>query len=146
MAHAKTLFEQFLKDGPTQEQLDSIKKYLRQALPQLLATNRNLLKELEDINRFDQTLDFTYKITEIQKMTAGQIKAAMNRHMNVDAWVTLTLGPSVAQQALPVVSMSENNGQPLCNSTNWMSTAQHTLLGPQAALWQLKHFPIPVTD
>lgn len=146
LAHAKTLFEQFLKDGPTQEQLDSIKKYLRQALPQLLATNRNLLKELEDINRFDQTLDFTYKITEIQKMTAGQIKAAMNRHMNVDAWVTLTLGPSVAQQALPVVSMSENNGQPLCNSTNWMSTAQHTLLGPQAALWQLKHFPIPVTD
>lgn len=122
LAHAKTLFEQFLKDGPTEEQLDSIKRYLRQALPQLLATNRNLLKELEDINRFDHTLDFTHKITEIQKMTAGQIKAAMNRHMNANAWVTLTLGPSVAQQALPEVSMSENNGQPLCNSTNWIST------------------------
>ncbi|WP_350581768.1 pitrilysin family protein [Pseudomonas sp. HY2-MNA-CIBAN-0224] len=146
LAHAKTLFEQFLKDGPTQEQLDSIKKYLRQALPQLIATNRNLLKELEDINRFDHTLDFTHKITEIQKMTAGQIKAAMNRHMNANAWVTLTLGPSVAQQALPELIMSETSGQPFCNSTNWMSTAQHTLLGPRAALWQLRHFPTPVTD
>ena len=146
MAHAKTLFEQFLKDGPTEEQLDSIKKYLRQALPQLIATNRNLLKELEDINRFDHTLDFTHKITEIQKMTAGQINAAMNRHMNANAWVTLTLGPSVAQQALPDLIMSETSGQPFCNSTNWMSTAQHTLLGPRAALWQLRHFPTPVTD
>ena len=39
MAHAKTLFAQFLTDGPTEEQLDSIKKYLRQALPQLIASS-----------------------------------------------------------------------------------------------------------
>ena len=146
MAHAKTLFAQFLKEGPTEEQLASIKKYLRQALPQLIATNKNLLNELEDINRFDQTLDFTHKINAIQDMSAAQIKAAMNRHMNTTDWVTLTLGPSVAQQALPEIILSEDSGQPFCHSTNWISTAQHTLLGHRAVLWQLRHFPTPVTD
>ena len=146
MVHAKTLFEQFLKDGPTESHVDSFKKYMRQTLPQQLATNRNVLTELEDINRFDQPLDFTHKITEMQKMTAGDIKAAMNRHLSASNWVTLTLGPSVAQQPLPEFNKSENNGQPLCNSTNWISTAQHTPLGQPAALWQLRHFPTPVTD
>jgi zinc protease len=106
LAHAKTLFEQFLKDGPTRRAVGQHQKYLRQALPQLIATNRNLLNELGIINRFDQALDFTYKITEIQKMTAAQIKAAMKRHMNADSLGHPHPRSQRRSKALPVVSMT----------------------------------------
>ena len=143
---AKTLFAQFLKEGPSEEQLDTIKQYLRQALPQLMATNKNLLNELGIINRFDQALDFTLKTAEIQKMTPQQITAAMKRHLDADSWVSLTLGPSVEQRPLPdIVTGTPDTGQ-TCTSTNWASPGQHTLLGHRSVLWQLKHTPTPVTD
>lgn len=146
MRHAQALFADFLKSGPSEEQLNTLKKYLRHALPQLLATNKNLLDELEVINRFDQTLNFSHKTDEIQKMTTAQIKAAMNRHLAHSQWTTLTLGPSVAQLPLPDINSGEDSSQPLCNSTNWTSTGPHSLLGQRAVLWQLKHFLTPVTD
>ena len=146
MALTKTLFAQFLKEGPSEEQLNTLKKYLRRALPQLMATNKNLLNELGVINRFDQPLDFTYKTAEIQNMTTEQIKAAINRHLDADSWVSLTLGPSAEQQPLPDTSSHAANASMTCNSTNWASAGQHTLLGHRSMLWQLKHTPTPVTD
>ncbi|MCU1729333.1 insulinase family protein [Pseudomonas sp. 7P_10.2_Bac1] len=118
LEQVNALFAQFLKDGPTEEQLDSIKKYTRQALPQLMATNKNVLNELAIINRFSQTQDLTRKTADIQKITPAQIKAAMNRHMNANNWVTVTLGPRVAQQPLPDIIRGEDNSRPVCNSTN----------------------------
>ena len=136
----------YLADQLSEEQLDTIKQYLRQALPQLMATNKNLLNELGIINRFDQALDFTLKTAEIQKMTPQQITAAMKRHLDADSWVSLTLGPSVEQRPLPdIVTGTPDTGQ-TCTSTNWASPGQHTLLGHRSVLWQLKHTPTPVTD
>lgn len=118
MAHIKTLFATFLRDGPTDEELDDIKKYLNKALPQLTSTNKEMRNELSIINRFNQPLSFDYKTREVQKMTPEQIKAAMNRHFKADGWVSLTSGPRVEQLPLPEISTPEAIAQNGCTSTN----------------------------
>jgi zinc protease len=38
---------------------------------------------------------------QVQKLTVDDIKLAMNRHLSVDRWVSVTVGPSVEQRPLP---------------------------------------------
>lgn len=103
LAHIKKLFIQYLDDGPSEAELDDIKQYLMRALPQLTASNLDMRNELSIISRFNQPLTFDYKARQIQALTREQIKTAMNRHFTADGWVSVTVGPSVDQQALPDV-------------------------------------------
>ena len=114
LAHIKALFTRFLKDGPSEAELDDIKQYLLRALPQLTASNLEMRSELSIINRFSQPLTFGYKNQQIQAMTREQIKTAMNRHFTADGWVSVTVGPSVGQQPLPDVMVPETTVAQSC--------------------------------
>ena len=103
LAHIKALFTQYMKDGPSEAQLDDIKQYLLRALPQLTASNLEMRNELSIISRFNQPLNFSYRTQQVQAMTREQIKTAMNRHFKADGWVSVTVGPSVEQLPLPEV-------------------------------------------
>ena len=103
LAHIKTLFAQYLEDGPSEAELDDIKQYLLRALPQLTASNLDIRNELSIISRFNLPLTFEYKNQQIQALTREQIKAAMNRHFTAEGWVSVTVGPSVDQLPLPKV-------------------------------------------
>ena len=143
IAQIKALFAQYIKEGPSKEQLDDIKKYIRKALPQLTATNASLRNELVIINRFDQSLNFTHKTQAIQNMTPAHIRGAMSRHFKTEGWVSVTVGPQAEQLPLPERTRPQDSTQSICTSTNWASFGAQTTLGRGPMLWQLKHTPLP---
>ncbi|WP_321838179.1 M16 family metallopeptidase [Pseudomonas kulmbachensis] len=102
-AHIKSLFAQYLEEGPSEAQLDDIKQYLLRALPQLTASNLEMRNELSVINRFNHPLSFNHKNQQVQALTREQVKAAMNRYFKADGWVSVTVGPTLEQQPLPEV-------------------------------------------
>ena len=129
LALIKTLFARFLQEGPNQQELDDIKQFLLRALPQLTASNLEMRQELALISRFDQPLDFNYKIQQAHALTREQIKAAMNRHFSADGWVSVTVGPSVAQLPLPVRTAGEATPEHACTPTNQQTLNRIQRLG-----------------
>ena len=115
--HIKTLFAQYLEEGPSEAQLDDIKQYLLRALPQLTASNLEMRNELSMISRFNHPLTFGYKTRRVQALSAEQIKTAMNRHFTTDAWVSVTVGPTVEQLPLPDVIALEASREHSCMPT-----------------------------
>lgn len=101
LARIKALFAQYLEEGSSEIQLNDVKQHLLRALPQHTASNLEMRNELSIIGRFNQPLTFDYKNRQIQALTREQIKAAMNRHLRADGWVSVTVGPDVVQQPLP---------------------------------------------
>ena len=78
------------------------KRELAGSFPLSTASNAAIVGQLGAIGFYDLPLDHLERfVEEVQGLSAEQVKAAMNRHLDPDAFVVVTVGPTVAQSELP---------------------------------------------
>ncbi|MFM9485822.1 M16 family metallopeptidase [Pseudomonas monachiensis] len=109
LAHIKTMFSDFLAQGPTQQELDDIQQQLAGSSPLNSATNAQILKRLQIISAHDLPLDLDFSTQAALKLDLASIKSALNRHHHADQWRVVILGPKTDQQPLPAPSESATN-------------------------------------
>ncbi|MBC8997677.1 insulinase family protein [Pseudomonas sp. N40(2020)] len=101
LALTRSLFSDYLRDGPTQQELDQVKLQVANRSALNSSSNWQILKQLVTINRHDLPLDLDYTVQQVQRLTLKQIHEALNRHLAADRWRVVTVGATVEQQALP---------------------------------------------
>lgn len=106
LALTRSLFSDFLRDGPTQQELEQIKQYVANMSAFNRASNLQILKQLVAINRHDLPLDLDYTVQQVQRLTTRQIHEALNRQLAADRWRVLTIGATVEQQPLPALPVT----------------------------------------
>ena len=98
----KDLLHDYLASGPTEQELKDAKRELAGSFPLSTASNAAIVGQLGSMGFYDLPLshleDF---MDEIKALTAEQVRTAMAKHLDPDALVIVTAGPTVAQQALP---------------------------------------------
>ncbi|WP_296216694.1 M16 family metallopeptidase [Pseudomonas sp. UBA2684] len=98
----KDLLRDYLASGPTQEELDNAKRELAGSFPLSTASNAAIVGQLGSIGFYDLPLDYLEVfMTQVQALSTEQVKAAMAKHLDPDALVIVTAGPTVAQKELP---------------------------------------------
>lgn len=97
----KSMYRDFLQNGPTQEELDDALRQLRITAALTSSSNAQILSRLVTLNQYDLPLDLDVLVEQAQGLTVGQVKAALNRHFDPAQWTVVTLGPTVQQQPLP---------------------------------------------
>ncbi|VVM37095.1 M16 family metallopeptidase [Pseudomonas fluorescens] len=101
VAEVRVLLNDFLREGPTREELRQLQHRLANKHVLNSASNRQILARLVQINRYDLPLDLDYTLQQVQRLTREDIKLALNRHLSTDRWLSVTAGASVEQQPLP---------------------------------------------
>ncbi len=98
----KDLLRDYLASGPTQEELDNAKRELAGSFPLSTASNAAIVGQLGSMGFYDLPLDYLEVfMRQVQALTAEQVKTAMAKHLDPQALVIVSAGPSVAQQELP---------------------------------------------
>ncbi|WP_420234263.1 M16 family metallopeptidase [Pseudomonas sp. ABY48] len=100
-ALTRSMFDQYLRDGPTQRELDQLKRRTKSQNAHDSSSNAQILLRLVHINREDRPLDLDYDAGQMQRLSLEQIKQALNRHLAAERWHVVTTGPSVDQHPLP---------------------------------------------
>ena len=102
LALIKQLVGDYLMNGPTQQELDDAKQEIMGSFPLTNASNGSIVGQLGAVGFYNLPLDYldTF-MANIQSLTTEQVKEAMNKHLNVDDFIIITVGPTVKQQALP---------------------------------------------
>lgn len=96
------ILRDYLKTGPTQQELDAAKRELAGSFPLSTASNSSIVGQLGAIGFYNLPLSFLEDfMQQSQDLTIEQVKAAMNRHLDADKLVIVTAGPTVAQKPLP---------------------------------------------
>jgi zinc protease len=102
LALIKDMVRQFLAQGPSQTELQQAKRELAGSFPLSTASNAAIVGQLGAIGFYDLPLDHLERfVDEVQRLDAEQVRAAMNRHLNPDSFVVVTVGPTVPQSELP---------------------------------------------
>ena len=102
LALIKDMVRQFLAEGPSGEELQQAKRELAGSFPLSTASNAAIVGQLGAIGFYDLPLDHLERfVEEVQSLSAEQVRAAMNRHLDPEAFVVVTVGPTVAQSELP---------------------------------------------
>jgi zinc protease len=98
----KDITREFLANGPTQKELDDAKRELAGSFPLSTASNSAIVGQLGAIGFYNLPLSYLEDfMTQSQSVTVEQIKAVMNKHLDVDKLVVVTAGPTVPQKPLP---------------------------------------------
>lgn len=102
LALIKQLVRDYLASGPTQQELDDAKQEIMGSFPLTNASNGSIVGQLGAVGFYNLPLDYldTF-MANIQSLTTEQVKEAMNKHIKVDDFIIITVGPTVKQQALP---------------------------------------------
>ncbi|SEB41965.1 zinc protease [Pseudomonas saponiphila] len=96
------VFADYLKNGPTQKELDDAKRELAGSFPLSTASNADIVGQLGAMGFYNLPLSYLEDyMRQTQELTVEQVKAAMNKHLSVDKMVIVSAGPSVAQKPLP---------------------------------------------
>ncbi|MNC43131.1 hypothetical protein D3C75_919790 [compost metagenome] len=109
LAHIKTMFSDFLAQGPTQQELEDSQQRLAGSAPLNSATNMQILRQLHAINAHNLPLDLDFATQAALKLNLISIKTALNRHHHADQWRAVILGPKTDQQPLPAPGESATN-------------------------------------
>jgi zinc protease len=109
LAHIKTMFSDFLAQGPTQEELDDSQQQLAGSAPLNSATNAQILNQLYAISAHNLPLDLDFATQAALKLNLASIKTALNRHYHAEQWRVVILGPKADQQPLPPPIESATN-------------------------------------
>jgi zinc protease len=109
LAHIKTMFSDFLAQGPTQQELEDSQQQLTGSAPLNSATNVQILRQLHAIGAHNLPLELDFATQEALKLNLVSIKTALNRHYHTDQWHVVILGPKTDQQPLPAPSESATN-------------------------------------
>lgn len=93
LAVARQTLAGFLADGPTEAELQAAKQYLAGSFPLRLDSNRKLLENVAVIGFYGLPLDYldTY-VSNVEKVTAADIRAAFSRHVTPANLVTVVVG------------------------------------------------------
>ncbi|KPZ10277.1 M16 family metallopeptidase [Pseudomonas syringae group genomosp. 3] len=92
----------FLANGPTQKELDDVKRELTGSFPLTAASNSAIVGQLGAIGFYDLPLTYLEDyIAAAQSVTVDQVKAAMSKHLSADKMVIVSVGPTVEQKPLP---------------------------------------------
>ncbi|MEN5302009.1 pitrilysin family protein [Pseudomonas sp. TWI628] len=96
------LLRDFIEQGPTQAELQVARKQREGQLLRSVAQNKGLAALLADLTHQHQPDDHlnTY-IERINRLTPADVRAAMQRHLDLSYIVKVSVGPSVEQQPLP---------------------------------------------
>ena len=98
----KDLLRDYLASGPSQEELDKAKRELAGSFPLSTASNAAIVGQLGSIGFYDLPLDYLEAfMRQVQALTVEQVKTAMAKHLDPDALVIVTAGPTVEQKELP---------------------------------------------
>ncbi len=96
------ILRDYLKTGPTQQELDAAKRELAGSFPLSTASNSSIVGQLGAIGFYNLPLSFLEDfMQQSQDLTIEQVRDALNRHLDADKLVIVTAGPTVAQKELP---------------------------------------------
>lgn len=96
------ILRDYLKTGPTQQELDDAKRELAGSFPLSNASNASIVGQLGAIGFYNLPLTYLEDyMQQSQSLTTEQVKAALNKHLVADKMVIVTAGPSVPQKPLP---------------------------------------------
>ncbi|MFJ4065560.1 M16 family metallopeptidase [Pseudomonas sp. NPDC089996] len=92
----------YLKSGPTRQELDDAKRELAGSFPLSNASNASIVGQLGAIGFYNLPLTWLEDfMQQSQALTVEQVKTAMNKHLAADKLVIVTVGPKVPQKPLP---------------------------------------------
>jgi len=95
----------FLKEGPTEAELERSKRQIAGSFPLSTASNADIVGQLGSIGFYDLPLNYLEDfMQQVQALSVEEVKAAMNRHLSPDGFVIVTVGPQVEQKPLPAPS------------------------------------------
>jgi len=96
------LLRDFIEQGPTHAELQVARKQLEGQLLRGIAENKRLAALLTELTHQRQPEDHlnTY-IDRINTLTPPEVRAAMQRHLDLSYTVQVNVGPGVEQQPLP---------------------------------------------
>ncbi|WP_413817598.1 M16 family metallopeptidase [Pseudomonas viridiflava] len=95
----------FFANGPTQKELDDIKRQMTGSFPLEVASNSAIGSRLADIGFYDLPLShFDDYMKAIRELTIEQVKTAINRHLSAEKMIIVTVGPTVPQKELPATA------------------------------------------
>jgi len=98
----KSMLADFIKDGPTTDELDNAKRELAGSFPLSTASNAAIVGQLGSMGFYDLPLSYLEDfMRDVQALSVEQVKTAMAKHLDPEALVIVTAGPSVAQKELP---------------------------------------------
>lgn len=98
----RQLLADYLKEGPTQKELDDAKREMAGSFPLSTASNADIVGQLGSIGFYNLPLSYLEDFMgQVQALDVEQVKAAMARHIDPDKLVVVSAGPSVEQQPLP---------------------------------------------
>ena len=83
----------YIKNGPTQEELDLSKKSIINGFPLRIGSNSDILGYLSLIGYYNLPLTYLNDFTaNIEKVTLQTVREAFAKHVNVDSFVTVIVG------------------------------------------------------
>ncbi|WP_422911011.1 M16 family metallopeptidase [Pseudomonas sp. MAC6] len=98
----KSLLADFIANGPTTDELNNAKRELAGSFPLSTASNAAIVGQLGSMGFYDLPLSYLEDfMRDVQALSVEKVKAAMAKHLNPDALVIVTAGPTVAQKELP---------------------------------------------
>ncbi|MGB4072600.1 M16 family metallopeptidase [Pseudomonas sp.] len=98
----KSMLADFIANGPTEQELNNAKRELAGSFPLSTASNAAIVGQLGSMGFYDLPLSYLEDfMRDVQALNVEQVKAAMAKHLNPEALVIVTAGPSVAQKELP---------------------------------------------
>jgi zinc protease len=96
------ILRDYLRDGPSQKELDDAKREMAGSFPLTTASNADIVGQLGAMGFYNLPLDYLEAfMRETQALSVEQVKTAMAKHLNPDAMLIVTAGPTVAQKELP---------------------------------------------
>ena len=101
----QTLVDEFLKNGPTQAELERSKREIAGSFPLSTASNADIVGQLGSIGFYNLPLTYLEDfMQQVQALSVEEVKAAMNKHLSAGDFVIVTVGPQVEQKPLPAPS------------------------------------------
>lgn len=114
LALIQKLVQDYLAEGPTQEELERNQREITGSFPLSTASNADIAGQISNIGFYNLPSSFLEDFTrQIQQLTVQQVKEAMQRHLSPEQFVIVTAGPKVAQQPLPEPSADAPKAEPL---------------------------------
>ncbi|MEK1940673.1 MAG: pitrilysin family protein, partial [Pseudomonas sp.] len=96
------ILRDYLATGPTQKEVGDAKRELAGSFPLSTASNGDIVAQLGAIGFYDLSLNYLEDfMQQVQALDVNAVKAAMAKHLNADALVIVTAGPTVPQKPLP---------------------------------------------
>jgi zinc protease len=98
----KSMLADFIANGPTADELNNAKRELAGSFPLSTASNAAIVGQLGSMGFYDLPLSYLEDfMRDVQALSTEQVKAALAKHLNPEALVIVTAGPTVGQKELP---------------------------------------------